>query len=108
FSPTRLRERLAKPWKDWRLGTKIAVYSSILFSIAGTILYYFLHIHNLDEHSHGLAKLTIAMFTSVNLRSCGLAVIDVSTISQPLILFSLFFMFVGGASGSTGGGIKTS
>lgn len=108
ISPTRLRERLVKPWKDWRLGTKIAVYSSVLFTIAGTVLYYFLHIHNLDEHSHGLGKLTIAMFTSVNLRSCGLSAIDVSTISRPLILFSLFFMFVGGASGSTGGGIKTS
>jgi trk system potassium uptake protein len=108
ISPTRLRERLDKPWKDWKLGTKVAVYSSILFTIAGTVLYYFLHVHNLDEHSHGLGKLTIALFTSVNLRSCGLSTIDISTISHPLVMFSLFFMFVGGASGSTGGGIKTS
>jgi trk system potassium uptake protein len=37
-----------------------------------------------------------------------LSTIDISTISHPLVMFSLFFMFVGGASGSTGGGIKTS
>jgi Trk-type K+ transport system membrane component len=49
-----------------------------------------------------------SIFQSVSARTAGFNTVDFSLISQPMLIFFIFLMFIGASSGSTGGGIKTS
>jgi trk system potassium uptake protein len=108
FSPRRLRERVKTPWKGWKTSTKISVYTSAVLLIIGTAAYYFLEISKSPDNPKGLGSLTLAVFQSVNLRSCGMSAISLENITPPLVMMSMFLMFVGGGSSSLAGGIKTS
>lgn len=107
FSPRRLRERVKTPWKGWKTSTKISVYTSGVLLILGMITFYFLELNN-NEASRGLGSFTLAAFQSANLRSGGMSAISLENITPPLVMMSMFFMFVGGGSSSLAGGIKTS
>ncbi|MGI6710714.1 MAG: TrkH family potassium uptake protein [Bacilli bacterium] len=48
-----------------------------------------------------------ALFQSVNARSAGFFIIDISKISAPAYVILIFLMFIGASPTSTGGGIKT-
>ena len=47
-----------------------------------------------------------ALFESVTLRSAGFAVIDQGSLGESALFVAMALMFIGGASGSTAGGIK--
>jgi trk system potassium uptake protein TrkH len=47
-----------------------------------------------------------ALFESVTLRSAGFAVVDQGALGQPALFVAMALMLIGGASGSTAGGIK--
>jgi trk system potassium uptake protein TrkH len=51
-------------------------------------------------------KVLIAFFQSVTARTAGFTLVNVGTLSQYALFFTMFLMFVGGAAGSTAGGIK--
>jgi Trk-type K+ transport system membrane component len=110
FSPRNLRERMKKPWKQWSLGSQIAVNMTIILTVVGTVLYFFL------EQEHTLAgknlyeQIVTSFFQAVTPRTAGFNTIDMSLkgITEPTYLLIIFMMFIGAASGSTGGGIKTS
>ncbi len=51
-------------------------------------------------------KLLVSFFQSVTPRTAGFTAIDISKMIGPSLFFTMFLMFVGGASGSTAGGIK--
>ncbi len=51
-------------------------------------------------------KLLVAFFQSVTPRTAGFTAIDISQMIGPSLFFTMFLMFVGGASGSTAGGVK--
>jgi trk system potassium uptake protein TrkH len=51
-------------------------------------------------------KLLVAFFQSVTPRTAGFTAIDVGKMVVPSLFFTMFLMFVGGASGSTAGGVK--
>ena len=110
MSPAQLRERLEKPWKGWKLGSKIAVYTSVILIVIGTIVFFSLEIHN----ENTLANKTIfeqaisAFFQSTTARTAGFNTIDIGAMAIPSVVFMIFLMFIGASSGSTGGGIKTS
>lgn len=108
FSPRRLRERIKMPWKGWKTSTKISVYTSAVLLVLGTVAYYFLEINKSPDTPKGLGSFTLAVFQSVNLRSCGMSAISLENITPPLVMISMFLMFVGGGSSSLAGGIKTS
>ena len=54
------------------------------------------------------SKLLRSLFQSVTLRTAGFAAIDQGALTEGTKLFSMLLMFIGGNSGSTAGGIKTS
>lgn len=108
FSPAKLRERLNMPWQDWKTSTKIALYTSSILSLIGFIAYYFLSVSKLSHIDMGIGHISVSIFQSMNLRSCGLSAIDIGQIPIPLVMISMFLMFIGGSSSSTAGGIKTS
>lgn len=108
FSPLKLRERMKAPWKKWSLSTKIAVYTSLVLTILGTIAFYFLHVDSLTHIKSPLGKFAASFFQSVNTRTSGFNSINLENLSNTTILITIFLMFVGASSSSTGGGIKTS
>ncbi len=112
FSPRKMRERVKMPWKGWSMGTKISVNMTILFVVGGTVLLFFLEQDN-DFWLKGKTtyeSIVISFFQSVTTRTAGFNTVSLAIrdMSQPTYILFLFLMFVGAASGSTGGGIKTS
>ncbi len=107
FSIPRLRERLAYPWKDWRLGSKIAVYTTFALIAFGTVSFFVLEYHQLLYEKTITEKLLISFFSIVNTRTSGFNTVDIAEIQTPTIILIVFLMFVGASPGSTGGGIKT-
>ena len=51
-------------------------------------------------------KLLIAFFQSVTPRTAGFTAIDIGSIKDYTLFFTIILMFIGGVSGSTAGGIK--
>ncbi len=106
-TPSRIRERIRYPWKDWDINSKIAIYTSLVLIVAGTVVFW------ISERSH-LAKLdplgayTTAFFQSVTTRTAGFNTVDFSALSPSFLLLTILLMFIGASSGSTGGGVKTS
>jgi Trk-type K+ transport system membrane component len=108
FSPLMLRDRLREPWKDWKLSSKIAIYTSFVLILLGMASFYFLHVREHYGHYSPIAQIAMCFFQSVNLRTSGFNSISLEHLPNALLLLSIFFMFIGASSASTGGGIKTS
>lgn len=110
LSPQKLRERLEQPWREWSLGTQIAVNMTIVLVVLGTIGFYFIEIRKggLLEGKGFMESMVISFFQSVTTRTAGFNTVDFSMLAPTTIIMMIFFMFIGAAPGSTGGGIKTS
>lgn len=107
-SPTKLRERIKMPWKGWKTSTKISLYTGVLLIIFGAVAYLSLFPNLANKGIVSIQGFTTAVFQSINLRSCGMSLVSLENLSPPLIMISMFLMFVGGGSSSLAGGIKTS
>lgn len=108
FSPMQLRDRLMHPWKEWKLSSKVAVYTSIILIVLGMAAFYFFYADEKYADKSPIALIAITFFQSVNLRTSGFSSISLENLPNILILISIFQMFIGASSASTGGGIKTS
>lgn len=109
FSIKRIRERIKMPWKKMQFATKISLYTSLwLIGIGALFFYLFEGDHSLAGEENPLIKISHSIFQSVTTRSGGLNTVDISALSLPTVVIFIFLMIVGGASSSTGGGIKTS
>jgi trk system potassium uptake protein TrkH len=108
FSPLKLRQRLQEPWRDWALSSKIAIYSSLALIAVGMLAFHLLHVRNLPGEHSNIAYFAMSFFQSVSLRTCGFSSISLEHLPVTLLLVSIFLMFIGASSVSTGGGIKTS
>lgn len=108
FGIKNLRERIRLPWKQVRLTTKIALYMSVTLVIAGTIAFYLLERQNTLTGLRFMEALITSLFQSVITRTAGFNTIDITALAAPTLIFIILLMFIGGSSGSTAGGIKTS
>ncbi|MFH1995438.1 MAG: TrkH family potassium uptake protein [Candidatus Omnitrophota bacterium] len=88
------------------LNTMVVLTTTAIMIVAGTLLIYKF------EHRTMLLPLDIttqylmAFFQSVTLRTAGFNTMDISGLTNATYLLMILFMFIGGASGSTAGGIK--
>lgn len=109
FSFSKLRERLEKPWKNWKLSSKIAVWSAIVLIIVGMVLFYILEKDRSTlQGMNTFERIIASFFQSVTTRTAGFNTVDLGNLAQPTIIIMIVLMFIGASSGSTGGGIKTS
>lgn len=92
--------------KKKTLFTRINIRMHLLLLFAGTVLYLLLESKNILEGFSFWDKLTNAFFFSATSRNGGLTTIDVSGLTITTVLCLMFLMFIGGASSSTGGGIR--
>ncbi|MDO1449866.1 potassium transporter TrkG [Rhodocytophaga aerolata] len=106
FSISSLRERLAKPWKDWKLNTKISVYVSFGLIVFGMVIFFILEKNNTLAGLNLMESLIASFFQSVT-RTTGFNTVDVTNLHVPTLILLMFLMFIGSSPGSTGGGIKT-
>lgn len=88
--------------------TKFVLILSAIYVVGGALVVALLEWNNpatLGEMSFG-AKLLNSFFQSVTWRTAGFTAVDNSALNEGTKLFGLFWMFSGGASASTAGGVK--
>ncbi len=94
-------------FRKYQLHTKIVLVVSLVLTFGGAILFFIL------ENNHSLSGMTAtekllgSLFSSVTCRTAGFNTVDFAALSKGSILIMCFLMFVGGSSGSTAGGAKT-
>lgn len=90
------------------LQVRMVLTLTLVLLVGGTILYFFL------EYDHSLRglpvgdKLLASFFQSTSFRTAGFNSVDMAELSRPMLIFACILMFIGGGSGSTAGGVKTS
>ena len=90
------------------LDSKIVIFTSLLLIIGGTFFYFIFEFSG-PSTLGPLAlphKIMGALFQSVTTRTAGFSTFDIGNLGQASIFFTIFLMFVGGATGSTAGGVK--
>jgi trk system potassium uptake protein TrkH len=90
------------------LDSKIVLTTTISLLALGTLFYAVAEFSN--QATLGPLsvpqKLAVAFFQSVTPRTAGFSAIDIGSLRQITLFFTMFLMFIGGASGSTAGGLK--
>jgi potassium uptake TrkH family protein len=107
LSPASMRMRMSKPWKNWKLLSRITIYTSAALVALGTIGFFLLEYFNTLSHLNFAEALITSFFQSVTTRTAGYNTVDISALTVPTLLMFIFLMFIGASPGSTGGGIKT-
>lgn len=92
--------------RRWRLHTKLVITISLVLTVGGTLLFWLLERDNLRGFSPAEQFLR-ALFDAITPRTAGFNTSDTATLTEGSKLLTVLFMFVGGSSGSTAGGIKT-
>ncbi|MFC1480150.1 TrkH family potassium uptake protein [Candidatus Omnitrophota bacterium] len=88
------------------LNTKVVLAASAILIVAGTLLIYkFEHKPTLLPFDIKTQYLT-AFFQSVTLRTAGFNTLDMTSLHSATYALMILMMFIGGATGSTAGGIK--
>ncbi len=93
--------------KKLNLHSKIVLSVSAFLVFAGAVLFFIFEYNNLLKDMPLGQKLLNAFFASVTPRTAGFNSIDMATLSPSSVLLTIFLMFIGGSSGSTAGGVKT-
>lgn len=92
--------------KKLLIHTKIVLYLSAILLVFGTLFIFFVEYDNALDHLSVSEKINASVFLSVNTRSGGYTSIDINTVHPVTKAFLSLMMTIGGASGSTAGGIK--
>jgi trk system potassium uptake protein TrkH len=92
--------------RDFTLNSRAVLSVSGILVLSGTLIVYACeHGNTLIVMNTGTQYLA-SFFQSVTLRTAGFNTIDIGVLNRFTYLFMILFMFIGGASGSTAGGIK--
>jgi potassium uptake TrkH family protein len=106
--PARLRERMQKPWKDWKTSTIVAVNATAILLVFGTVTFYLLERNNTLAALNPVQAAITSFFQSVTARTAGFNTVDIASLKVSTLILLIFLMYIGASSGGTGGGIKTS
>ena len=93
--------------KKFQLHTKVVLLVNALILVLGTLLFLLFERKNADMADFNFGeKLLVAIFNATTTRTAGFSTIDLASLSNSGYLLMVIFMFIGGNSGSTAGGIK--
>ena len=95
-------------WTRLALETKLVVVMSVVLVVGGMLALIAFEWSN-PQTLGGLPpaqRPLNALFESIAFRSAGMSTISIGGLTNPSLLIALALMFIGTASGSTGGGIK--
>jgi trk system potassium uptake protein len=90
------------------LDSKIVLVTTLVLLVIGTLFYL------IAEHAGAATlgplswpqKVMVAFFQSVTPRTAGFTAVDIGQLKSITLFFTMFLMFIGGAAGSTAGGVK--
>lgn len=90
------------------LDTKVVLVATGLLLALGTVFYIFVEFSAPDTLGAmpWPQKMLVAFFQSVAPRTAGFSAIDISRMKEITLFFTMFLMCIGGAAGSTAGGMK--
>ena len=88
--------------------TKFVLLITIVLLVIGTLLIFMFEYSNPDTIANDSLpyKLFASLFHSVMTRTAGFTTINNGFFTESTVAVSIFLMFIGGASGSTAGGVK--
>jgi len=102
-----IKKTFSSPGIGLKLNSQISFYTSLVLIAFGTLMFYFLEQQNTLNGMDIDAQVITSFFQSVS-RTAGFNTVDISSVATPMLIIFIFLMFIGGAPGSFGGGVKTS
>jgi trk system potassium uptake protein TrkH len=87
------------------LHARVVIITTVIVIVGGTLLFFLLEYHNTLQGLSMNEKLITSFFQS-STRTAGFTTVDLSGSLLPTQMLLMFLMFIGGAPGSTAGGIK--
>lgn len=95
--------------RKFSLHTKIAIATTAILLIGGTILFFIFEMNNPNtmQNMSFKDKLLNSFFASVSPRTAGFNSVSTSGMTLSSKILTIVLMFIGGSPGSTAGGIKT-
>ena len=93
-------------FRKYSLHSKLVLILTVVFVLGGTCLFLLFENDNLFAGMPPGQKFMAAMFASVTPRTAGFNTTDLGAMTDGSIFLTCVFMFIGGNSGSTAGGIK--
>ena len=97
-----------RQWRSLALETKLVLLTSVVLTVAGTGLIVALEWAN-PRTLGGLPvpeRLLGGLFESISLRTAGFSTMEIAACRDATLVIVMALMFIGGAPGSTAGGIK--
>jgi len=101
------RNNLSANIASGNIGNRLSLWTTMILLIIGAVFYFLFQNNNFTQEQNLFSRITEAFFGSVNPRSSGFNIVDVSKWTYPTIFLMIFLMWIGASPGSTGGGIKT-
>lgn len=91
------------------LHSKVVLTMSVGLILLGAIFIFIMEINNPDtiKNLPLSGKILASFFHSVSPRTAGYNTLDMGALTMPTMFLTIILMFIGGSSGSTAGGIKT-
>ncbi len=94
-------------FKRFSLHTKIVLCVTAILIFGGAALLYAFERNNLGSDMTAGEEVLAAFFGSVTARTAGFNSVDTAALTPASKLITIILMFIGGSSGSTAGGVKT-
>ena len=94
-------------WKRYHLHTRLVFIATGILIFGGALCFYFLEMNNLEADMSFREQVLTSFFSSVTARTAGFNTTDTALLTPASKLLTIVLMFIGGSSGSTAGGIKT-
>lgn len=94
-------------WKRYRLQTKVILAATVSLIFIPAIVFFFAEFQSQAWQSLSIGeKLLAAFFQSVTPRTAGFNTVDLNALSESGQMLTILLMLIGGAPGSTAGGMK--
>ncbi|HGS8726173.1 TPA: TrkH family potassium uptake protein [Enterococcus faecalis] len=87
--------------------TRLALTVTATFLVLGTVIFYISEYRHFPADMSFWQRLVNSWFLSVTPRTAGFYSVDYLKMSNPGLIVTILWMFIGGTSGSTAGGLKT-
>lgn len=93
-------------FRKYALHTKIVLIATFILTFGGGLLFYLIEKDRLFSGMTGTGKFLSSMFCAVTPRTAGFNSVDTGAMTDGSKLLTIVLMFIGGAPGSTAGGVK--
>ena len=92
-------------WRKYRMQSKVILVTDLILVIVPTVIFYFGEFHG-SQWGNGLERFWLSLFQAVTPRTAGFNTADFGQMSEGGLFLMVMLMLIGGAPGSTAGGMK--